>query len=62
MAQPDHGKRPKNTEVEHENLRPPRSAGEPPRPATEPPGSAASQRSDQTNTDPGSGEPQRKPH
>jgi hypothetical protein len=47
--------RPKNREVENENLRP-GPKGQPPRPATEPPGSAGSSRSDKTRSDPGSGE------
>lgn len=47
--------RQKNPEVENENLRP-GPPGEPPRPATEPPGSAESSRSDETDSDPGSGE------
>ncbi len=48
--------RPDNREVEYEDQRPGK-AGEPPRPATEPRGSGPSQRSDETETDPGSGEP-----
>ena len=60
MTHPDHETRPKTPEVENENLRPSRQA-RPPRPATEPSGSAKSQRSDKTLTDPGSGEPLSKP-
>ena len=44
--------RPNNREVENEELRP----GGPPRPAREPQGAKASQQSDKTWTDPGSGE------
>ncbi|MDQ0466460.1 hypothetical protein QO010_004253 [Caulobacter ginsengisoli] len=47
--------RPKNREVENENLRP-GTDGKPPRPATEPPGSAGSTRNQKTESDPGSGE------
>jgi len=61
MVQPDREKRSKNPEVQHENQRPSPQAGEPPRPATEPPGSAASQRSGKTMTDPGSGAPRPEP-
>ena len=50
--------RPKNREVENENLRP-RRDGQPPRPSTEPPGAAPSQQSDETLTDPGTGAPNR---
>jgi hypothetical protein len=46
--------RPHNREVENEELRPSRD-GEPPRPATEPAGSADSQDTPKTKTDPGSG-------
>ena len=56
MARTPMADRPHNREVENENLRVPQRSGEPPRPATEPPGSAWSQRSDETVTDPGSGE------
>lgn len=52
--QPD---RPNNLEVENENLRPPSKPGEPPRPATTPPGSGWSHQTDETLTDPGTGEP-----
>ncbi len=52
MTQNDN--RPDNREVENENLRP-ATGGGPPRPATEPEGSKASQQSDKTRTDPGSG-------
>ncbi|MCF8708952.1 hypothetical protein [Rhizorhapis sp. SPR117] len=51
--QPDD--RPKNLEVEQENLRQPQRAGEPPRPATEYPGTKDSTRSDQFEKYPGSG-------
>ena len=44
--------RPKNRQVEDENLKP----GSPPRPATEPAGAEASQDSAKTKSDPGSGE------
>jgi hypothetical protein len=47
--------RPKNREVENENLRP-APDGRPPRPATEPAGSEGSSRSGRTRSDPGSGE------
>ena len=47
--------RPKNREVENENLRP----GSPPRPATEPKGAKGSEQSPKTATDPGSGEAKR---
>jgi hypothetical protein len=47
--------RPDNREVENENLKP-AGEGQPPRPATEPAGSKASNGSDKTRTDPGSGE------
>lgn len=50
--------RPKNREVENEEVRP-AGEGRPPRPATEPPGSEASQDSGETRTDPGSGEQRR---
>lgn len=46
-----------NRERENENLRIPTREGKPPRAATEPPGSEWSTRSDQTLTDPSSGEP-----
>ena len=47
--------RPKNREVENENLRP-GPEGHPPRPATEPAGAKDSTRTDKTRSDPGSGE------
>ncbi|MBC6981865.1 hypothetical protein [Caulobacter sp. 17J80-11] len=47
--------RPKNREVENEDLRPSADGG-PPRPATEPKGARA-QKESPTRTDPGSGEP-----
>ncbi|WP_163259247.1 hypothetical protein [Caulobacter sp. 17J65-9] len=47
--------RPKNREVENEDLRP-AGDGRPPRPATEPKGARA-QKDSPTRTDPGSGEP-----
>ena len=47
--------RPKNRDVENENLRPD-GEGQPPRPATEPPGSKDSSQSGKTQSDPGSGE------
>ena len=47
--------RPKNREVENENLRPAPDGGAP-RPTTEPAGSEESVRSPETETDPGSGE------
>lgn len=47
--------RPKNRDVENENLRP-GGEGRPPRPATEPPGSEDSSQTDKTRSDPGSGE------
>ncbi len=50
--------RPHNREVENENLRPPATPGKPPRPATEPKGAEWSQESEETATDPGSGEHQ----
>lgn len=49
-------RRPKNREVENEDLRP-AAEGQPPRPATEPPGARASTDTPYTWTDPGSGEP-----
>ena len=57
MSKPAPKERPHNREVENENLRPPAREGEAPRPATEPPGSAWSQRSEELETDPGSGQP-----
>ena len=51
--------RPKNREVEHENMRKPAQEGEPPRPATEPEGTKETARSDEMLNDPGSGEPLR---
>ena len=57
MTAPKNDDRPKNREVETEDLRPSGKAGQPPRPATEPPGARASQDSGRTRTDPGSGEP-----
>jgi hypothetical protein len=57
MARTDN--RPSNRQVENENTRP-AGEGQPPRPATEPPGSAASQRTGKTMTDPGSGAPAHK--
>ncbi len=47
--------RPRNTEVENENLKP-AADGEAPRPATEPDGSEDSVQTPKTETDPGSGE------
>lgn len=47
--------RPRNREVENENLRPDRD-GVAPRPATEPDGARNSVRTPKTRTDPGSGE------
>lgn len=47
--------RPRNREVENENLRPSRD-GEAPRPATEPAGSEESVQTPKAETDPGSGE------
>jgi hypothetical protein len=49
--------RPKNREVENEEMRPEEDAstGGPPRPASEPAGSKASQQSSKTATDPGTG-------
>lgn len=44
-------------EVENENLRRPDQDGKPPRPATEPKGAKTSSISTETETDPGSGEP-----
>lgn len=49
--------RPPNRQRENEDMRIPAQPGEPPRSATEPPGSEWSVRSDQTLTDPSSGEP-----
>jgi hypothetical protein len=49
--------RPKNRQVEDENVKP----GRPPRPSTEPPGAQPSSQSPKLNTDPGSGEPKPKP-
>lgn len=56
-SKPDH--RPKNQEVENENLRPPGTAGKPPRPATEPPGAPKEPLPDEVLNDPGSGKPLR---
>ncbi len=56
MPRPSEPDRPQNREVENENLRPPDKAGNPPRPATEPPGSKWSQDTNETRTDPGSGQ------
>jgi hypothetical protein len=47
--------RPRNHEVENENLKP-SGDGQAPRPATEPDGAEDSSRSPETETDPGSGE------
>ena len=57
MAQARRPQRPKNREVENQDLRPPAQEGEPPRAATEPPGSEWSVQSEETMTDPVSGEP-----
>ncbi len=51
--------RPKNPEVENENLRQGGGTQAPPRPATEPSGAKGSQQSPKTATDPGSGEAKR---
>ena len=48
--------RPKNREVENEDLRPAADGG-PPRPATEPKGARAAKDNPHTRTDPGTGEP-----
>ncbi len=48
--------RPKNHEVEDENVRCDSRSGRPPRPATEPKDAEGSVRSSKTATDPGSGE------
>jgi|GEM_PF-2110250 len=54
-ASPSGAGRPKNREIENENLKAPIDGG-PPRAATEPKGSEGSSRSPQTQTDPASGE------
>ncbi|WP_297512888.1 hypothetical protein [uncultured Caulobacter sp.] len=64
-ASPDpHADRPSNREVENENQARGNDDGQPPRPATEPDGAAASTRSPQTQTDPGTGalSPDRSPN
>jgi hypothetical protein len=48
--------RPKNPEVENENVRQGPRTDAPPRPATEPRGAKGSEQSPKTATDPGSGE------
>jgi hypothetical protein len=48
--------RPKNREVEDENIRRGSGTDAPPRPATEPRGAKGSEQSPKTATDPGSGE------
>ncbi len=48
--------RPKNRETENEQLRRPPAEGEPPRPATEPSGAEGSSDTDETATDPATGE------
>ena len=57
MADPS-ADRPKNREVETEDLKPSKS-GSPPRPATEPAGSEGSERTPKTKTDPSTGETRR---
>jgi hypothetical protein len=47
--------RPKNHQVEDENVKP----GRPPRPATEPAGAKSSSQSPKVKTDPGSGQAKR---
>ena len=51
--------RPKNPEVENEEVRQGSGTSAPPRPATEPRGAKGSQQSPKTATDPGSGEAKR---
>ncbi len=48
--------RPKNREIENEDLKPDRHEGRPPRSATEPRGSEGSARTPKTRSDPASGE------
>lgn len=58
-SKPGKRARPKNREVEYEDLRPPSEDGKPPRPATEPPGAPEGPFPGDVRNDPRSGKPVR---